>query len=198
MKVLTDFILQFGNLSKQQTDFIANKGIEVELRKDEYFSEAGKIPRQVAFVLDGIFRLSYYNDKGEEITNYFIDGNQFLADYENFEANLPASDNLQAVTDCKLLIFSKNDWEEISNTIAGWDKIADKAYRKCLLETIEKRSPLVSEDATTRYLLFLEKFPSLANRIPLSYIASYLGVTQQSFSRIRKSIHSKRFLPLGK
>ncbi len=198
MKKLTDFILQFGNLSKQQTDFIASKGTELELRKDEYFSEAGKIPRQVAFILEGIFRLAYYNEKGEEITNYFIDGNQFLADYENFEKNLPSSDNLQAVIDCKLLVFSKKDWEEISNTIVGWDKIADKAYRKCLIETIEKRSPLVSEDATTRYLLFLEKFPTLANRVPLSYIASYLGITQQSFSRIRKNIHSKRFLSIDK
>jgi hypothetical protein len=70
----------------------------------------------------------------------------------------------------------------------GWDKIADRMYRKFLIETIEKRSPLVSEDATTRYLLFLKKFPSLANRVPLSYIASYLGITQQSFSRIRRNI----------
>ncbi len=189
MKALTDFILKFGNLNKQQTDYIASKATRLTLPKDDYFSEVGKIPRQVAFVLEGIFRLYYYNDKGDEITNYFIDGNQFVADYANFEANLPSTDNLQAVTDCELLIFSKKDWEDISNTIVDWDKIADKMYRKCLLETIEKRSPLVAEDATTRYLLFLEKFPSLANRIPLSYIASYLGITQQSFSRIRKNIN---------
>ncbi|MBE9586239.1 Crp/Fnr family transcriptional regulator [Mucilaginibacter sp. JRF] len=188
MKELTDFILQFGNLNKQQISFIVSKATRLTLSKDEYFSEAGKIPRQVAFILDGIFRLSYHNNEGEEITNYFINGNQFLADYENFESNLPSTDNLQAVTKCELLIFSKKNWEEITNTIIDWDKIADKAYRKCLLETIEKRSPLVSEDATTRYLLFLEKFPTLANRIPLSYIASYLGITQQSLSRIRKNI----------
>ena len=188
MKELTDFILMFGNLNKQQIDYIASKAIRFTLPKDEYFSKAGKIPMQVAFVLDGIFRLSYYNNTGEEVTNYFIDGNQFVVDYENFEAGLPSTDNLQAVIDCKLLIFSKRDWDEISNTIVDWDKIADKMYRKCLIETIEKRSPLVSEDATTRYLLFLKKFPSLANRIPLSYIASYLGITQQSFSRIRKNI----------
>ncbi len=188
MKELIDFILTFGDLNKQQLDFIASKATRLTLPKDSYFSEAGKIPMEVAFLIDGIFRLSYYNDKGEEITNYFIDGNQFIADYEKFEANAPASEYLQAIVDCELLIFSKKDWYEISNTVIGWDNIADKMYRKCLLETIEKRSPLVSEDATTRYLLFLEKFPSLANRVPLSYIASFLGITQQSFSRIRKNI----------
>jgi CRP-like cAMP-binding protein len=188
MEALTDYILKFGNLNKEQTDYIASKATRCTLPKGEYFSEAGKIPRQVAFVLDGIFRLSFYNEIGEEITNYFIHGNQFVVDYENFEARLPTADNLQAVTDCELLVFSKKDWDDISNSILGWDKIADRMYRKFLIETIEKRSPLVSEDATTRYLLFLKKFPSLANRVPLSYIASYLGITQQSFSRIRRNI----------
>ena len=188
MKKLIDYILKCGDLNKQQTDFIASNATRLILRKGEYFLEAGKIPKQIAFVLDGVLRFSYYNNKGKEITNYFIDGNQFITDYQKFEANIPASEYLQAVTDCTLLVFSRKDWEEISNTIVGWDKIVDKMHTKCLIETIEKRSPLVSEDATTRYLLFLEKYPTLANRIPLSYIASYLGITQQSFSRIRKNI----------
>jgi CRP-like cAMP-binding protein len=189
MKALTDYILKFGNLNKEQTDFIVSQATRCTLPKGEYFSEAGKIPNRVAFVLDGILRLSSYNDEGEEITNHFIYENLLVVDYENFEARLPSAENLQAVTDCELLVFSRNDWGKILNSIVGWDKIADRMYRKCLIETINKRSPLVWEDATTRYLSFLKKFPTLANRVPLSYIASYLGITQQSFSRIRRNIH---------
>jgi hypothetical protein len=63
-----------------------------------------------------------------------------------------------------------------------------KVVQKCLMDAMDRRSPLVSEDATTRYLSFLEKFPKVANRVPLSYVASYLGITQQSLSRIRKNI----------
>jgi CRP-like cAMP-binding protein len=187
MKALTDYILKFGNLNKEQTDFIASQATRVTLPKGEYFSEPEKIPRQVAFVLDGIFVCLLQRQRRRN-HNHFIHGNQFVVDYESFEARLPSADNLQAVTDCDLLVFSRKDWDDILDTIAGWDKIADKMYRKYLIETIEKRSPLVSEDATTRYLLFLEKFPALANRVPLSYIASYLGITQQSFSRIRRNI----------
>jgi len=69
-----------------------------------------------------------------------------------------------------------------------WDRIVIKIVQKCLVEKIERRSPLVSEDATTRYLSFIQKFPNLANRVPLSFIASYIGITQQSLSRIRKDI----------
>jgi CRP-like cAMP-binding protein len=188
MKAFMDYILQFGNLNQQQIDLIMSKAQEIDFQKDEYFSEAGKIPRQVGFILEGVFRYCYYNNKGQEITHHFVDENNFLSDQQKFEAQVAASDYIQAVTDCKLLVFSKKDWDEIGNIIVGWDKIVSLILKKCLLQTIERRSPLVSEDATTRYLSFIENFPSLVNRIPLSHVASYLGITQQSLSRIRKNI----------
>lgn len=188
MEEFIEYILQFGNLNKQQIDLIKSKATEIEIKKDDYLSEAGKIPQQVGFVLEGIFRFCYYNNKGEEITDYLIDENHFVTDYQNFEAGMPASQYLQAITNSKVLIFSQKDWEELLNTIIGWDKIVIKIVQRCLVEKIERRSPLVSEDATTRYLSFIQKFPQLANRVPLSYIASYLGITQQSLSRIRKNI----------
>jgi len=188
MKEFIDYILQFGDLNRQQIDLITSKAIRLNLRKDEYFSEAGKIPKQVGFILKGVVRFCYYNNKGQEITHHFVDENNFVSDQQKFEAQIIASDYIEAVTDCELLVFSKKDWDEIGNTIVGWDAITGLIVKNCLLKTIERRSPLVSEDATTRYLTFMEKFPLLVNRIPLSYIASYLGITQQSLSRIRKSI----------
>jgi CRP-like cAMP-binding protein len=188
MEAFINYILQFGNLNKQQTDFIMSKAKTMELHKDDYFSEAGKIPRQVGFLLEGVVRFCYYNNKGEEITQYFLDENNFVSDQQRFEAQVVASEYIQAVTHCKLLVFSKKDWDEIGNTIVGWDAITGLILKNCLLKTIERRSPLVSEDATTRYLSFIEHFHGLVNRVPLSHIASYLGITQQSLSRIRKNI----------
>lgn len=188
MEELVNYILQFGNLNRQQIDFITGKAKTLVLHKDEYFSEAGKIPRSVGFILEGVVRFCYYNNKGEEITHSFVDENNFVSDQQRFEAQVVASEYIQAVTDCKLLVFSKKDWDEIGNTIVGWDAITGLILKNCLLKTIERRSPLVSEDATTRYLSFIEQFPGLVNRIPLSYVASYLGMTQQSLSRIRKNV----------
>jgi len=188
MQEFVNYILQFGNLNKQQTDFIMSKAKTLELHKDEYFSEAGKIPRYVGFIIEGVVRFCYYNNKGEDITQYFIDENSFVSDQQRFESQMVASEYIQAVTDCKMLIFSKKDWDEIGNTIVGWHAITGLIIKNCLLKTIERRSPLVSEDATTRYLSFIEHFPGLINRIPLSHIASYIGITQQSLSRIRKNI----------
>ena len=188
MEEIIDYILQFGFLNQKQQELFLSKAKTLELKKDEYLSEAGKIPKQVAFVLEGVFRFCYYNNKGEEITNYFVDENNFVVDYQKFASNIEASEYIQAVTDCKVLIISKKDWEDISNTIVGWPLMEANIVKKCLSVAMDRRSPLVSEDATTRYLTFINAFPQLVNRIPLSHIASYLGITQQSLSRIRKNI----------
>jgi CRP-like cAMP-binding protein len=188
MKELIDYILQFGNLNKQQVDFVKEKATEIDLQKDKYFSEAGKIPRQVGFIVQGVIRGCYYNNRGEEITRCFISENSLVVDYVNFEANAFSSEYLQAATDCKLILFSKQNWDELSQTIVGWDNIKNKMVQKCLIQK-SRKGPVISQNATTRYLEFMENYPSLVNRIPLAYIASYLGVTQQSLSRIRKSIH---------
>ncbi|AZI25932.1 Crp/Fnr family transcriptional regulator [Pedobacter sp. G11] len=188
MKELFDFILRFGNLNPQQIDFIAGKSITLELKKDEYFSEAGKIARQVGFIVDGILRVCYYNNQGEEITKYFIEENNLVVDLESFNNEICSSAYVQAVTDCKMIVFQRKDWLELLQTIVGWDTIVNKITTRALMQKVERRSPLVSEDATTRYLKFLEIYLTVVNRIPLSYIASYLGVTQSSLSRIRKNI----------
>ncbi|MFC6858946.1 Crp/Fnr family transcriptional regulator [Zunongwangia atlantica] len=185
MEKLIEYILQFGNLNKQQIELISKNATETQLHKDEYFAEAGKTFNRVAFVLEGVLRICYYNNKGEEITKYFIEENNFVA---NPYQNETFTEYIQAATDCKLIVFYPQQWSQLSNTILEWDTIINKIFHHALMKKMDRRSSLVSEDATTRYLKFIEKFPSLTNRVPLSYIASYLGITQSSLSRIRKNI----------
>lgn len=188
MEVFIDYILQFGNLNKQQIDLIVGKASTLTLHKDDYYWEAGKRVNQVGFLTEGVIRVYYYNHKGEEITRYFIDENHLILSGPVPEEIYTPSEYLSAVTDCSLIVFSKKDWKEISDTIIGWDAILQKITAKYHKEKVARRSELVAQDATTRYLEFMEQFPALANRVPLSYIASYLGITQSSLSRIRKNI----------
>ncbi|GAA4520590.1 Crp/Fnr family transcriptional regulator [Sphingobacterium thermophilum] len=188
MEQFIDFVLQFGNLNKQQIDLITSKARELVLCKDEFYWEAGKTVRQIGFLTEGVIRVFFYNNKGEEITRYFIDENHLILSGNTIDEVFTPSEYLTAVTECKLVVFSKQDWKDISETIIGWDNIVQKIIAKHHSEKIARRSELVSQDATTRYLDFMEKFPTLVNRVPLSYIASYLGITQSSLSRIRKNI----------
>jgi CRP-like cAMP-binding protein len=188
MEALINYLLQFGNLNTTQIDLIKSKVVFKELKKDEYFQEAGKIPREIIFITGGIMRICYYNNKGDEITKYFIEENHFLADINSYNQEIPSTEYIQAVTDCAYLVLSKSAMKELSMTIIEWDNIIAKITAKGFAEKVNRISPMMTEDAKERYLSFLDKFPGLANRIPLSYLASYLGITQSSLSRIRRNI----------
>jgi CRP-like cAMP-binding protein len=188
IETLINYLLQFGNLNPTQIELIKSKVMTRQIKKDEYFQEAGKVPREIIFLTEGIMRICYYNNKGDEITKYFIEENHFLVDINSYNQEIPTTEYVQAVTDCSYIVFSKSVMRELSLTIIEWDNIVAKITAKGYADKVNKISPMMSEDAKERYLSFLDKFPTLANRIPLSYLASYLGITPSSLSRIRRNI----------
>jgi CRP-like cAMP-binding protein len=171
-----------------QVNLVKSKAMENTIAKDVYYHEAGKIPKEVIFLTEGIMRVCYYNMNGNEITKYFLDENNFIADINNFNQGMPSTEYIQAVTECTYIVMSKRSLEELSLTIVGWDAIIAKITVKGLADKVNRISPMMAADAKERYQKFLSDFPALANRIPLSYLASYLGITQSSLSRIRRSI----------
>ncbi len=79
---------------------------------------------------EGILRVCYYNNKGEEITRYFIDENNFAVDLNSFTYQIPSSEYVQAVTDCKLLVFSAEALKDLSITIIAWESIINQIIAK--------------------------------------------------------------------
>ncbi|MDX8571300.1 Crp/Fnr family transcriptional regulator [Elizabethkingia sp. HX QKY] len=178
------FLNKFGFFSESQLSHITSKATKIQLNKEDHFIESGKVLKQVGFLLEGIFRIYYYNDKGQEITKIFLEENHLIS---NLKESV-STEYIQAATTCQLLVFSNKDWNEILLKIPQLEYVIQEINRQALVEKLKRVSPLIAQDATTRYLEFLQKYPTLVNRIPLSYIASYLGITQQSLSRIRKNI----------
>src|SRR4051794_17705387 len=99
MDKLINYLLQFGHLNQQQIELIKSRSVEKKISKDAYYQEAGKIPQEVVFLTEGIFRICYYNNKGNEITKYFIDENNFVVDINSYNQNIPSSEYTQAITD---------------------------------------------------------------------------------------------------
>lgn len=185
---LESFLLQFAHFTPQQLQLIASKATPRSYPAGAYFSEAGRVAREIGFIVHGVFRVCYFDRAGDEITKYFLEENQFMVDLNSYQYQLPATEYVQAVTATEVLVFQAADWQALSHTIVGWPATERNLITRGLLEKVNRHSPLVSEDATTRYQDFLVKFPALANRVPLAYLASYLGITPQSLSRIRKNL----------
>ena len=187
MEALINYLLQFGQLNVQQIELIKQKAKPESLTKNTYFSEAGKVPKRVAFIQEGILRVCYYNNKGEEITRYFLEENHFAVDLSSFNQQIPSAEYIQAVTDCRIVVFSADALADLASIIVGWEAMLTKITSRALLDKISRISPMMAENASTRYRHFLERFPQLAHRVPLSQLASYLGITPSSLSRIRSS-----------
>lgn len=188
MEKLIAYFLQFGNLTEDDISALINKFQVLHLQKEGYLSKAGKVPKQVGFIISGVIRMFNYNDQGDEVTTYFIDENRLVVDYARFESGAVAPDYLQAATDCTVLIIDKKDWDALFDLIPAWREIVNNAVKHAFQIHLERRTSLVTENAKDRYLSFLKQFPMLANRVSQTHIASYLGITRFSLSRIRKSI----------
>lgn len=78
-------------MNRQQIDLIVQKAEIKAVKKDQYYQEAGKITREVIFLTEGIMRVCYFNNKGDEITSYFFDENHFIADMDSFNQSIPSA-----------------------------------------------------------------------------------------------------------
>lgn len=174
-------------LSPEQLALIAEAAVARSYQPGEYFAQAGRVAQDIGFVVSGVFRVCYYDREGRDVTKYFLDEAHFMVDLLSQQYQLPSTEYIQAVTGAHVLVFSAHAWETLRATIVGWDALERTLISRALLEKVSRRSPMVHEDASARYRHFLREFPALANRIPLGQLASYLGITPQSLSRIRRA-----------
>jgi CRP-like cAMP-binding protein len=191
MENFINYLKQFGNIPPAVINELATLLKVKSLKKNEYFLEAGQYCTKIGFVTKGVFRIFFCDKESNEITRYFIAENDFLIDLYSFNNNIYTSCYFEALTDSELIVLDKPAFEKMAVNFKDWDKIIQRITEANLLEKLNNRSELVIQDAKTKYIQFMEKFPNLVNRIPLGYLASYLGIKQQSLSRIRKEIATK-------
>ena len=185
---LDHFLLQMAPFTPEQLALIRGAATECSYRAGEYFAQAGRVAQDIGFVVSGVFRVCYYDREGREITKYFLDEAHFMVDLQSQQYQLPSTEYIQAVTAARVLVFSARAWHGLRQSLVGWPEVERTLISRALLEKVGRLSPLVNEDAATRHRHFLARFPVLANRVPLAQLASYLGITPQSLSRIRREM----------
>lgn len=162
----------------------------VKITKGEYYIREGQIPKKFAFVEQGLFRYLYMDTKGTEYTKNFIVENNFLAAYSAMITQQPSRMFIEALEDSYIYDISYANWLELKKGHECWNQfliaILEKAFST---KEIRERDLLILE-AQERYDIFKKEFPNFENRIKQHMIASYLGISPISLSRIRtKSVH---------
>ncbi len=181
--------LSFGGiLSTKDIEYIIGFYKVLKFKPGEEFLSIGKISRQIGFVDSGILRSYSIGNDMEEVTKYFIRENQFVMDIESFYDNKPSNSGIQAVADCQILALDRSVWNRLNEEIPKLYILSKSLTEAGLLNKIKDNEFLHFGSAKDKYLEFARRYPDLTLKVPLQYIASYLHITPQSLSRIRREI----------
>jgi CRP-like cAMP-binding protein len=178
-------------VSDDEFDIISSFFHPLELKKKEHLYRQNDVCKYIGFVQKGCLRNYYVDEKGDEQILYFALEDWWVADLQSFFLRIPTMFNLQALESCQLLVSTKTEFEEAFAAVPKFEKFyrikTQKAYTSTQKSVVEK-----VETAESRYQKILETFPSILNRVPQHYLASYLGIKPQSLSRIRKKLTARK------
>ncbi|MEN6349758.1 MAG: Crp/Fnr family transcriptional regulator [Syntrophomonas sp.] len=159
-----------------------------KLNKKDLFIKEGDIPDCIAFNVSGLLRCYYIDINGNDVTKYFCFEGSMLS-YLGLVLRKESKYYIEALEDCLLLCADYNPFENLINNSYFALKIIKTFLEQTLIYKEERESSFLLENATERYINLINAFPDIEERINLGYIASYLGVSQVSLSRIRKKLN---------
>lgn len=188
MEGLADLQKAFLNLAGEQAGNIPELERLFTLKvyaKDDFFLREKSISKYIGFVVSGALREFYTDKAGREYNKTFCFPGYFTGSYYDLASQKPSVVSIQAMADSKVLIMSYKEYKELVNRDAVWLKAAYASAHNLLLYKLEKEHQLLTLSATERYELLLRENPQLEQLVPAYHIASYLGITPISLSRIR-------------
>lgn len=174
------------NISDEDFNYIISFASIKRLRKKQYLLQEGDVWKYNAFILKGCMRVYTVDDKGLEHTLSFAVENWWTGDRESLLSGQPARFNLDAIEDSEVLLINKGDFDQICKKLPDFNNMVHEIIQKSFIASQNRIQSVISYTAEEKYLDFVKKYPDFAMRVPQHMIASYLGVTAETLSRVRK------------
>lgn len=183
------YLDQIATISNADWDFFTSKLQRRIIPKKEIFLQINKIEHHISFIESGVVRLFIpKEDPEKEITFGFSFKDQFISAYDSFLTRKPSAYQLQALTETSLLSITYEDLQQVYATTQIGNLIGRLTAERLFLLKSKREQDLLHLSAEERYIKLFKERPELLRVIPLKYISSYIGVTAQALSRIRKRL----------
>lgn len=158
------------------------------VEKGDYLLHPGDRDHELLFVYKGLLRIYYLDNEGEEANKAFPAENGFAGPLATALLNLPSRYGIQALEPTVLLAARYRDYFDLLDRHPSFDRLGRKVVEWVLGERELREQSLLQQSAKERYLNFQDRYPDLVQRIPQYHIASYLGVTEVTLSRLKRSL----------
>lgn len=183
---LNRYIQSVLPIPPQISEIIVQRFHLKEIPKGTFFLNEGKICDEYCYMDQGFMRAFTFDPEGNEVTTTFFSEGQLVFDLPSFFKRIPASENIQTLTDCRALYISFEEIQQLFHSMPEFREFGRTVLVNAYAQLKTRTLSMIRESAEQRYAGLLKTNPAIFQHAPLKYIASYLGITDTSLSRIRK------------
>ena len=179
-------------LTKDEQEFIKNYLTLKKLRKKQYLLQEGDVCKCIAFVEKGALRLYKLSEDGSEhIVRFALEG-QFMTDLFSFLTNETSLYNIDAIEESELVIITRSASDELRSRSEKYQQFSLQATSEAYIQLERRMTSVISLNVEERYKELTENYPNIIQRVPQHMIASYMGLTPETLSRVRKRISTHK------
>lgn len=180
-RVLPDF-------TEEKFNFILYKSQLIKLQRKETVCKQGEVCNLKIFVAKGLLRNYYVSEDGNEHILQFVNEMSWTTDPESFYNNSPSKLNIEAMESSEIFAFNFEDFAELREQIPELNIFVENILTRKSMEIHKRLLMNISSSPEEKYLDFINTYPDIFNRVPLHMVASYLGLSRETLSRVRRNI----------
>ncbi|MBL0315262.1 MAG: Crp/Fnr family transcriptional regulator [Flavobacteriales bacterium] len=163
----------------------------LKIKKREFLLKAGDVCEFNTFIVKGCLRTFFTDDKGHEHIFQIGFEDWWASDLSSFVTGEPANYSIEALEDCELLQMHRDDYDKLLLTFPNYDRFFRILMQRAYVAAQQRMIDSMSYNAERRYLELVKKYPNMEMRVAQHHIASYLGITPEALSRIKRGIIEK-------
>ncbi len=180
-----DFFTTLVKLTDEEANFALKLFIPEEVKKGEFYLKEGQISNKISFIEEGLFKL-FYQLNGEERIMLFFSESQLMTDYYSFLTNTVSIRPIQALENSLIYSIEKKNLNKLFEYSKNWERIGRQLAESAYVTSVLRANRLLHDDYNTRFKTFIEESSFLMQRVPQYMIASYLNMTPETLSRVKK------------